>query len=80
MIITHFVTTGCLDNLLGPLTQEILDAQDNSISDQDNNVAVSQGLFADNDCDGTDGNSVRCTTTAYRILLTTLITLKDITR
>ena len=49
-----------LDNFLGPLDQgnQAVDALDNSISDQDNNVAVSQDLLADNDCNGTGGNDV----------------------
>ena len=36
----------------------MVDAQDNSISNQDNNVAVSQDLLAENDCNGTGGNVV----------------------
>ena len=52
-----------LDNNLEPLSQdnEVVDAQDNSISNQDNNVAVSQDLLAENDCNGTGGNDVICT-------------------
>ena len=50
-----------LNNDVGTLEQEnSVDAFDNSISDQDNNVAISQELLADNDCNGTGGNLVIC--------------------
>ena len=59
-----------LDNLLGPLSQdnEVVDALDNSISNQDNNIAVSQDLLADNDCNGTGGNDVSCITTVLSMV------------
>ena len=43
----------------------MVDAQDNSISNQDNNVAVSQDLLAENDCNGTGGNDVTCTNDGF---------------
>ena len=58
-----------LDNLLGPLTQHNkVDAQDNSISNQDNNVAVSQDLLADNDCNGTGGNAAICSNDGFDVI------------
>ena len=58
---------GLLNNFLGPLNQDnqVISAVDNSISDQDNNVAVSQTLLADNDCNGTGGNDVTCTNDGF---------------
>ena len=58
---------GLLNNFLGPIDQvnEIVDAQDNSISNQDNNVAVSQDLLTENDCNGTGGNDVQCTNDGF---------------
>ena len=66
-IITQIVLQdGFLDNFLGPLSQDNkVDAQDNSISNQGNNVAVSQDLLADNDCNGTGGNDVQCTNDGF---------------
>ncbi|HTH21049.1 MAG TPA: hypothetical protein VL854_02425, partial [Nitrososphaeraceae archaeon] len=51
-----------LDNFLGPVDQgnQVEDAQDSSISNQDNNVAVSQDLLTENDCNGTGGNDAQC--------------------
>ena len=56
-----------MNNFLGPLDQDnqVISAVDNSISDQDNNVAVSQTLLADNDCNGTGGNDVTCTNDGF---------------
>ena len=60
------ITDGNLDNFLGPLSQDNqVEAFDNSISDQGNNVAVSQDLLADNDCNGTGGNVVQCTNDGF---------------
>ena len=42
-----------------------VEAFDNSISDQGNNVAISQDLLADNDCNGTGGNDVQCTNDGF---------------
>ena len=58
---------GLLNNFLGPIDQdnEVVDAQDNSISNQDNNVAVSQDLLTENDCNGTGGNDVECTNEGF---------------
>ena len=57
---------GNLDNFLGPLSQDNqVEAFDNSISNQGNNVAVSQDLLADNDCNGTGGNGVQCTNDGF---------------
>ena len=57
---------GNLDNFLGPLSQDNqVEAFDNSISNQGNNVAVSQDLLADNDCNGTGGNDVQCTNDGF---------------
>ena len=57
---------GNLDNFLGPLSQDNqVEAFDNSISNQGNNVAVSQDLLADNDCNGTGGNVVQCTNDGF---------------
>ena len=57
-----------LDNFLGPVSQDNeVEALDNSISNQDNNVAVSQSLLADNDCNGTGGNDVTCTIDGLKI-------------
>ena len=62
-------TDGNLDNFLGPLSQDnTVDALDNSISDQGNNVAVSQDLLADNDCNGTGGNAVQCTNDGFDLI------------
>ena len=51
-----------LNNFLGPIEQDnhVIGAFDNSISDQDNNVAVSQDILTENDCNGTGGNNVEC--------------------
>ncbi|HTH21365.1 MAG TPA: hypothetical protein VL854_04035, partial [Nitrososphaeraceae archaeon] len=51
-----------MENFLGNLFQnnQVFSALDNSVSNQDNNVAVSQDLLAENDCNGTGGNSVTC--------------------
>ena len=59
-----------MDNFLGPLTQHS-DVQplDDSISDQSNNVAVSQDLSAENDCNGTGGNEVTCTNDGFNDLV-----------
>ena len=53
---------GDLDNFIQLVEQfNTADAESLGIIDQDNNVALSQGLFAENDCDGTDGNLALCT-------------------
>ena len=68
---THDNNANCLqdeflDNFLGPVSQDNeVEAFDNSISDQGNNVAVSQDLLADNDCNGTGGNDVQCTNDGF---------------
>ena len=55
-----------LDNLIGPVDQRnAVEAFDNSVSDQGNNVAISQDLLADNDCNGTGGNDVQCTNDGF---------------
>ena len=55
-----------MDNLIGPVDQRnAVEAFDNSVSDQGNNVAISQDLLADNDCNGTGGNSVQCTNDGF---------------
>ncbi len=51
-----------LDNFIQFVDQfNTADAEALGIIDQDNNVDLSQGLFAENDCDGTDGNLALCT-------------------
>ncbi|HTH23422.1 MAG TPA: hypothetical protein VL854_14475, partial [Nitrososphaeraceae archaeon] len=55
-----------LDNDLEEVSQvNEVEALDNSISDQGNNVAISQDLLADNDCNGTGGNDVHCTNDGF---------------
>ena len=54
-----------LDNVIGPLEDGVFQgnavtASDDSTADQDNNAAVSQQIVADNDCDGSEGNSAFC--------------------
>ena len=50
-----------VENHIGPIDQvNELTGADNSIFNQDNNVAVSQDLLLDNDCDGTATNTVFC--------------------
>ena len=68
---THDNNANCLqDELLDNHIEEVsqvneVGAFDNSISDQGNNVAVSQDLLADNDCNGTGGNDVKCTNDGF---------------
>ena len=51
-----------LDNFIEDVDQlNTADAEALGVIDQDNNVALSQDLFAVNDCDGTDGNDALCT-------------------
>src|SRR4030095_7949514 len=58
---------GDLDNFLGPLDQDnqVSSSIDNTLSDQDNNAAVSQSVTANNDCNGTGGNDVSCTNDGF---------------
>ena len=68
---THDNNANCLqdeflDNDLEEVSQvNEVEAFDNSISDQGNNVAISQDLLADNDCNGTGGNDVQCTNDGF---------------
>ena len=82
---THDNDANCLqdeslDNLIGPVDQRnAVEAFDNSVSDQGNNVAISQDLLADNDCNGTGGNDVPCVPmTVLSILFLLMILISSI--
>ena len=50
-----------MDNFIESVDQDnIAEAEELGVIDQDNNVALSQDLFAVNNCDGTDGNDALC--------------------
>ena len=53
-----------VDNFIGPIDQDNdLTGADNSLFDQDNNIAVTQDLLAENNCDGTGTNTASCENT-----------------
>jgi segregation and condensation protein B len=55
------ISDNFVDNFIGPLDQDnLLTGADNSLFDQDNNIAVSQDLLAENNCDGTGTSTVSC--------------------
>ena len=62
-----------LHNFIGPVDQlNTATGLDDVLIDQDNNVAVSQDLSANNDCDSTALNDAVCTNNDARNLLTSI--------